>query len=535
MSTAPTLAEVLRSLQGELLHAAHADPEADTAVTEVTIYDAADPRSLQPGAVVLAVGVGEREGEAIDLLDRAGRTDGAAVVFRTANELPARVLDIARAQGLTVLTVGTEVGWGHLYSLLRSALASAGATSQADALGVRVGDLFALADAIAAAVGGPVTIEDPQMRVLAYSNLDQPIDEARRRTILGRAPPLDWQQRLDEAGIARHLRSGDGVVRYEAEGIAARLAVPVRAGGESLGAVWVAEGAESLGARAEAELERLASLATVHLLAHRSVEDIRRRTLGAFIREVLDGRVPMVAGGTDGLPRLTGPFTALAFEPANGAEAPTSPERLLSIVSLYAEALHRDAICAYIDGRFWALVPSAADRPRERTADAARAIVERVARSLHVDLSAGIGMSVPHLADVPRARRSAERALTIAASRPGRCRVVRIEDVQAHAVLMELLELTDGRPGLLQGRLQNLLDHDRRHGTDFVATLRAHLDSGCDIRRAGEQLGLHPNSVRYRVRRLLEISGLDLSDPEERLVTELQLRMLDSRGTSAPA
>jgi hypothetical protein len=371
--------------------------------------------------------------------------------------------------------------------------------------------------------------------VLAYSNLDQPIDEARRQTILGRVPPVDWQQRLEAAGVAPHLRSGEGVVRFEPKGIAPRLAVPVRAGTEVLGAVWVAQGGEPLGASAEAELDRLAPLALVHLLAHRSVEDIRRRTLGAFIREVLDGRVPMAAHGTEGMPRVSGPFTVLAFEPAGGEEPPTSPERVLSIVSLYSEALHRDAMCALVDGRFWTLVPTPADRARERTADAARAIVERVARSLHLDLRAGIGMPVPRLADIPRSRRDAERALTVAASQPARGHVVRIEDVQAHAVLIELLELTHGHAGLLQGRLQTLVGHDRRHGTEFVRTLRAYLDAGCDIRRAGEQIGLHRNSVRYRMRRLLEISSLDLSDPEERLVTELQLRMLDSRNSSAPA
>jgi GAF domain-containing protein len=514
-----TLAEVLRSLQGELLRVARADDAGATAVADVTIYDPADPRSVHAGAIVLGVGLGDREGEAIALVDRAGRAGAAAIVLRVAGEPPQRLLEIAAGAGLAVLSVGTEVGWGHVYSLVRSALAGVGAAAEGEALGVRVGDLFALSDAIAAAIGGPVTIEDPQARVLAYSNLDQPIDDARRQTILGRMPPLDWQQRIEEAGVARHLRSGEGAIRFDAPGLSARLAAPVRAGGEMLGAVWVAAGAAPFGDEAAEELERLAPLAAVHLLAHRASEDIRRRTRGAFIREVLEGR------GGEGMLRVDGPFTVMAFEVSAPDPASPSPERLLGVVSLYAEGLHRDAMCAFLDGRVWALVPGTA---RGRLAEAARLTVERVQRSLGVELHAGVGLSVPRLADVPRSRRSAEQALQVVARRPARGPVVMIEEVEAHAVMLELLDLAAGRPSLLAGRLSHLIEHDRDHGTEYVVTLRAYLDAACDIRRAGEALGLHPNSVRYRVRRLVEISGIDLLDPDERVVTELQLRLVRS-------
>ena len=77
---------------------------------------------------------------------------------------------------MAVLCVPPVMPWGQVYSLLRTALASAGARGEADAAGVPLGDLFALADAVAASVGGPVTIEDPQFRVLAFSNLGHEIE-----------------------------------------------------------------------------------------------------------------------------------------------------------------------------------------------------------------------------------------------------------------------------------------------------------------------------------------------------------------------
>jgi DNA-binding PucR family transcriptional regulator len=46
-----------------------------------------------------------------------------------------------------------------------------------------------------------------------------------------------------------------------------------------------------------------------------------------------------------------------------------------------------------------------------------------------------------------------------------------------------------------------------------------------NVAAAAERLGVHPNTLRYRLRRAVELSGLDLGDADERLVTELQLRL----------
>jgi len=407
----------------------------------------------------------------------------------------------------------------------------------ADAAGVPVGDLFALADAVAAAVGGPVTIEDPHWRVLAYANLEHPIDEARRQTILGRTPPGVWQRRLEDAGVARALRDGDGIVRYEAEGLAPRLAAPVRAGSEMLGSIWVAEGNTPLGPEAEAALIRAGELGAIHLICHRASDDVRRRTRGAFVREVLEGRVPVASAAAEVPLRARGPFTAIVFE-LTDRESPLrsgASERILSVVSLYCEDAHPDAMCALVDDRFWAVLPTPRDCARERTLEVAERIVDRVEAAFHLALSAAIGFSVPGVGEVPRSRRAAERALEVLAARGSTPRVVHIEDVRAHAVLLELLELAAQHPGLLQGKLEDLVARDREGGAVYASTLRAYLDCRGNVAEAARRAGVHPNTLRYRVRRAVEVSGIDLDDPEERFVTELQLRLLDQAAPPGPS
>ena len=52
--------------------------------------------------------------------------------------------------------------------------------------------------------------------------------------------------------------------------------------------------------------------------------------------------------------------------------------------------------------------------------------------------------------------------------------------------------------------------------------------------KAAEALLLHPNTLRYRLRRMQELTGLDLKDPTDRLVAELQLHILE-HATDPPA
>ena len=78
-------------------------------------------------------------------------------------------------------------------------------------------------------------------------------------------------------------------------------------------------------------------------------------------------------------------------------------------------------------------------------------------------------------------------------------------------------------PCLRMPRLAALRAHDARHGSSYVATLRAYLDHEAGMAATAEELGVHVNTLRYRVSRVVALSGLDLADPDERLVCALEL------------
>ena len=62
-----------------------------------------------------------------------------------------------------------------------------------------------------------------------------------------------------------------------------------------------------------------------------------------------------------------------------------------------------------------------------------------------------------------------------------------------------------------------------RRGTDLVETLAAFVRSDCDRRATAATLHVHPNTVDYRLGRVEELTGLNLSRPGDLLLVTLAL------------
>jgi DNA-binding PucR family transcriptional regulator len=104
--------------------------------------------------------------------------------------------------------------------------------------------------------------------------------------------------------------------------------------------------------------------------------------------------------------------------------------------------------------------------------------------------------------------------------------VAAFADLRPQVLLSEVVDFLAGRPRGRDPWLTTLADYDDRHGAALIPSLIAYLDALGDVRRAAGGLGIHPNTLRYRVRRCLEVSGLDLDDPDQRLLAQLQLRLV---------
>jgi DNA-binding PucR family transcriptional regulator len=74
--------------------------------------------------------------------------------------------------------------------------------------------------------------------------------------------------------------------------------------------------------------------------------------------------------------------------------------------------------------------------------------------------------------------------------------------------------------------LGRLLDHDAEHDLQLVPTLGTYLDCGGSYERSAESLFIHRNTLKYRLRRIREVSGLELGAPEVNFNLQLATRAL---------
>lgn len=138
------------------------------------------------------------------------------------------------------------------------------------------------------------------------------------------------------------------------------------------------------------------------------------------------------------------------------------------------------------------------------------------------DATAGVALVPAGAADWTSAAR-----IAAAAARTARALGLSVADSRTPRVAAELVvdEACDAAAllvdALADGPLCRLEQHDTRTSGELVATVRAWCAAGGDVAAAAGALHVHTNTLRYRLRRAAEISGLDLDRPRHVLALQL--------------
>ncbi|WP_305849693.1 PucR family transcriptional regulator [Pseudonocardia sp. H11422] len=528
-----TLRDLLVSTGDGMLDVISAPAGLDVPVRRAVIWDPTCPAAVDPGDIVLAVGVSGASPDGVELLDHAAGEGAAAVAVK--GPLRRSWIDAAREQpAVALLEVPRELGWDQLHATLRTSIAVGQPDIVDELTEAPLGDLGALADAAAAALDGPVEIVDPALRLLAFSSGGpdgEDSDELRLAWILARRPPSAFLEWVRSTGALQRLRDAYEPVRLDPPGGRPRSVVPIRAGVDVLGYVLHSPGRQGCGARHTEVLTGVARAAAAHVVRQRVGRDVDRRLCADLLRGALDG-----AGSPAVLARRLAlrdgePVRLLGFEVVrSGARAPASATahremgQLVDLVALrFGLADGVPGAVVALGSCVYALVPADGE-PKAPAADVAAG----AARQLGLSLVAAIGAAVSDLQELPAERAEIDRVLVL--GRHGNGPVLSTsEELRSALVLAELGELARERPRLLQGRIERLREIDETCKTEYLTTLRAYFDSACDLVEASKRLFVHRNTLRYRLRRIQERCGLDLGDPDERLVAELQLRLTVER------
>ncbi|MCV7092845.1 PucR family transcriptional regulator [Mycobacterium interjectum] len=518
------LGQLLLALDATLVSLVDAPRGLDLSVGSAALIDSDDTRlglAAAAGSADVFFLLGVADDEARRWLDNQARERVPVAIF--AKGPSEHLVAAAVAAGSAVVAVEPRARWERLYQLVNHVLEHHG--DRGDPVDDSGTDLFGLAQSLADRIHGMVSIENAQSHVLAYSASNDEADELRRLSILGRAGPPEHLKWIGQWGIFDALRSSGEVVRVAERpelGLRPRLAIGIHqppAGPRRppmfAGAIWVQQGSQPLADDAEVMLRGAAVLAArimLRLAARPSTHARRIQQLLGLSDEPGDAAAVAHELGLsgDGSAALVGWDTVGTPHP-----------RIADVLALSASAFRRDAQVASRQSRVYVLLPQTQTRS---VTSWVRGTIGSLRAELDVELRAAIAASVAGLAEVAAARTEVDRVLDSAERHPVSIgQVTTLAEARTTVLLDEIVTVVGADQRLVDPRIRDL----RARDPVLADTLRAYLDSFGDIGTAARALQVHPNTVRYRVRRIEKLLATSLSDPEVRLLFSLGLRVTE--------
>ena len=517
-STGLGLGQLLLALDRTMVTLVEAPRGLDMPVSSVALVDADDVRlglAVGPGPADVFFLLGVSDVEAVGWLERhAGRP---AAIF--VKEPTAAAVSRAAALGAAVVAVEPQARWEHLYRLVNHAFEHHG--DRADPQHDSGTDLFGLAQSIADRTRGMVCIEDADSRMLAYSASSGEADELRRLTILGRSGPPEHLEWIGQWGIFDALRAGSEVVRVAERpelGLRPRLAVGVhlpsgdRERPGFAGTIWLQQGSAPLADDVE-EILRGGAVLAARIMARLAAAPSQHT---ARVQQLLG------LAGTD-----ADDVAALARElgiPADARAAVVGFRGLdhsvpADVIALSATAFRADAQVVSAGDRVFVVLPKVAGAAS--VTSWARGLVAALRRELDLEVRAVTACPLTGVAAAAAARAEVDRVFDSAQRHPGAIgQVTTVDEARTTVLLDEIVSQVAAQPRLVDPRVRALREQEPMLAT----TLQAFLDGFGDIGAIAARLHVHPNTVRYRIRRVEKLLATSLDDPDDRLVLALALR-----------
>lgn len=488
---------------------------------------------LNGGELVLTTAINIPEGEAeqcayLRALAEKGVSALALAVGRYLPEIPAYMREEADKSGLPLIEIPYEARFVDVAKTTNEQITQENMVMVQRALSINSeltqlvldgGDLKQLASTLADLIGHSISIENERFEALASANIS-PVDEARRYTLLeGRTNP-HLVQALHDRGIIQQLQDTRRPVfipRIPEVGLEMeRILAPIVVHGDIYGYAWVIADKRPLSALDQMALESAATIAALMMLYQEAVHSAEASLKGSLLAQLIDGTGRRDAVLMDQSMRfgvdLNQPFYLLVLEMPSrkSSELLQMYRRVHRLVMVYEWALVAGQFAGQI------VLLAQADNPIET-------ISERIHNHANGQ-SLRIGISGEHQSAnrVALAYQQAIETLFIHRRLGMKDHTAYFDNLgYLHALYHAGAESI--KHNALAPKLRKLLDE---HQADLFHTLEAYLDSGSNGVQTAKRLHIHRSTLNYRLERIREITGCDLSDPQTGMNLQITLKLL---------
>ncbi|ATO48961.1 helix-turn-helix domain-containing protein [Brevibacillus laterosporus] len=394
-------------------------------------------------------------------------------------------------------------------------------------------DIDELADVIGELLQNPITIEDLNHRLIAYSSHGDSTDQARWSTIMGRRVPEKVLTRLWKDGVFQQLFSQKDPVHIPEKkeiGLGKRVAITIRRGNDILGYIWAQEVNRPLTSWDDEILRQAAKEAVPRLLQRQGKRKAEQDRQKEFLWELLLGghgeETKLQQKAINLHMKIVPPLLICTIEVLEGKGE--------QIHQLLYPLLMRDKIYNLTDGPQLILLMQ---HPKGKAVSEDTLVVysEQFLEECMSKLTDKFGKGKVHIGcgrpvcSLIEGRQSYQEALQMNAIKrlfPHETeRILRFQQLGIYRFLPQM-KIWNKEQAYKNDQLAKLLYYDQENQTNLTETLEVFLDHVGKVNRTAAHLHIHINTLSYRLKRIEEIMQIDLDDPNQRYSLYIDLKVM---------
>ena len=393
-----------------------------------------------------------------------------------------------------------------------------------------IDSLEELADRISEVFECSVTIEDANHKLVAYSSHRAESDPARISTIVGRRVPEKIIQTLWRDGIFQKIMNSDLPVRVSAIqeiGLGERLVIAIRKDQAILGYIWVLEERQQLDELAMQQLRQAAKAATAKLLQLQLKRLKEEQGYQDFLWQLLTGHIKTESEYREAQDKYRQRLPALFCITIIQFESEMTEKLSQQIHYMITTLLDKRVILYTVSDDHLILLE---DRSTERFSAKSENMFDLLAEPMKLRFGmslrmGGCGLVYDHYSKVEL---SYQEALAVIRMREKFPQVTNAgcdySDLGYYRAL-PLLQKDKSAQQYTNSVFHKLEQYDLKHNGNLQITLEAYLSHNSNMKVTADALHIHENTLSYRLKRIVEVSGIDLTSMDEKVTCYLDMKL----------
>lgn len=195
------------------------------------------------------------------------------------------------------------------------------------------------------------------------------------------------------------------------------------------------------------------------------------------------------------------------------------------IMQIHKDVLRRHRQCFFVGNKsdsFHCLFTK--DIEKSEILKCMKEIQRQIYKNYGAWITIGVSTEILSYHDFIMAYKKARTAITIGKKR-GKREICFIEDLRLEEAFFEMAKMDIFRE-FVDETLLELKMHDEKYGTPFLETLKTLAEHHGARKETAETLFLHRNTLAYRIRRIEQLTGADLNDPDVLFQVNLVMKIL---------